>query len=37
MHEFTIVDSLVTPVILGTDFLQENNVVLEFTGKSLFQ
>ena len=31
MHEFIIVDSLVTPVILGTDFLQENNVALDFS------
>ena len=31
MHEFIVVDSLVTPVILGTDFLQENNVALDFS------
>ena len=31
MHEFIIVDSLVTPVILGTDFLQGNNVAIDFS------
>lgn len=31
MHEFIVVDSLVTLVILGTDFLQENNVALDFS------
>ena len=31
MHEFIVVDSLVTPVILGADFLQENNVALDFS------
>ena len=33
VHKFLVVDSLVTPVILGTDFLhcQENNVTLDFS------
>ena len=31
VHEFIVVDSLVTPVILGTDFLQENNVAIDFS------
>lgn len=31
MHEFVVVKSLVAPVILGVDFLQENGLVLDFT------
>ena len=31
MHDFVVVDSLVTPVILGIDFLQQNGLVLDFT------
>ena len=31
MHDFVVVDSLVTPVILGIDFLQKNGLVLDFT------
>jgi len=31
MHDFVVVDSLVTPVILGIDFLQQNVLVLDFT------
>ena len=31
MHEFIVVDSLVTPAILGADSLQENNVALDFS------
>ena len=30
-HDFAIVDSLVVPVILGVDFLQEKELVLDFT------
>jgi len=31
MHDFVVVDSLVTPVILGIDFLQQNGLVFDFT------
>ena len=31
VHEFLVVNSLVTPVILGVDFLQENSLVLDFS------
>ena len=31
MHDFVVVDSLVTPVILGIDFLPQNGLVLDFT------
>jgi len=31
MHDFVIVHSLVTPVITGIDFIQENGLVLGFT------
>ena len=31
MHDFVVLDSLVTPVILGIDFLQQNGLVLDFT------
>ena len=30
LHEFEVVESLVTPVILSVDFLQENGLVLDF-------
>ena len=30
MHDFVVLDSLVTPVILGIDFLQQNGLVLDF-------
>ena len=30
MHDFVVVESLVTPVILGVDFLHENALVLDF-------
>ena len=30
-HEFLVVDTLVAPVILGVDFLQNNALVLDFT------
>ena len=30
-HNFVAVHSLITPVILGVDFLQKNNLVLDFT------
>ena len=30
-HEFVVVKSLVTPVILGVDFLSENGLVLDFS------
>ena len=30
MHNFVVVESLVSPVILGVDFLQENALVLDF-------
>ena len=31
LHEFVVVKNLVTPIILGVDFLQENNLVLDFS------
>ena len=31
VHEFLVVNSLVIPVILGVDFLQENSLVLDFS------
>ena len=31
MHEFVVVQSLVAPVILGTDFLHNNALLLDFT------
>jgi len=31
MHEFVVVKTLVTPVILGIDFLQGNRLTLDFT------
>ena len=31
MHEFVVVQSLVAPVILGTDFLHDNALLLHFT------
>ena len=31
MHEFVDVQSLVAPVILGTDFLHDNALLLDFT------
>jgi len=31
MHDLVVVNSLVTPVILGIDFLQQNGLVLDFT------
>ena len=30
-HNFIVVNSLVTPVILGTDFLQKHGLTLDFT------
>ena len=30
MHDFVVVESLVTPMILGVDFLHENALVLDF-------
>ena len=30
MHDFVVVESLVTPVILGVDFLHKNALVLDF-------
>lgn len=30
-HEFVVVESLIYPVILGIDFLQQNELVLDFT------
>ena len=30
-HEFVVVNSLVTPIILGVDFLQENGLTLDFS------
>ena len=30
IHQFLAVDKLVTPVILGLDFLQQHNLVLNF-------
>ena len=30
-HEFVVVKSLVSPVILGIDFLQRNRLTLDFT------
>jgi len=30
MHDFVVVDSLVTPMILGIDFPQQNGLVLDF-------
>ena len=30
LHEFEVVESLVTPVILSVDFQQENGLVLDF-------
>ena len=30
-HEFVVVNTLVAPVILGIDFLQQNGLVLDFT------
>ena len=32
-HQFVVVHSLITPVILGMDFLQKHNIVLDFTTK----
>ena len=29
-HQFLVVERLVTPVILGLDFLQQHNLVLSF-------
>ena len=34
-HEFVVVDKLVTPVILGVDFLHEHSLVLDFTEASV--
>ena len=34
-HDFVVVDSLIYPVILGIDFLQVNEVVLDFTSVSV--
>ena len=34
-HEFVVVDKLVTPVILGVDFLHEHSLVLDFTDASV--
>ena len=31
VHDFLVVDSLVTPVILGIKFLQENQLILDFS------
>ena len=31
LHSFVMVESLVTPVILGIDFLQQNGLILDFT------
>jgi len=31
MHNFVVVENLVSPVILGVDFLHENRLVLDFT------
>ena len=36
MHEFVVVQSLVAPVILGTDFLHDNTLLLDFTKKPEF-
>jgi len=31
LHNFVVVENLVTPVILGIDFLQQNGLILDFT------
>ena len=31
VHEFVVVESLIYPVILGIDFLQQNGLMLDFT------
>ena len=31
LHNFVVVESLVTPIILGVDFLHDNGLVLDFT------
>ena len=31
VHDFLVVDSLVTPVILGIKFLQDNQLILDFS------
>ena len=33
IHQFLVVDKLVTPVILGLDFLQQHNLVLNFVSR----
>ena len=33
IHQFLVVDKLVTPVILGLDFLQQHNLVLNFASR----
>ena len=30
-HSFVVVQSLITPVILGIDFMQKHGLVLDFT------
>ena len=35
VHKFLVVNSLVTPVILGVDVLQENGLVLDFSQTSV--
>ena len=34
LHEFVVVNNLVTPAILGVDFLQRYKLVLDFVNKS---
>ena len=34
-HHFIVVNDLVAPVILGTDFLRQNALVLDFTSQPL--
>ena len=33
IHQFLVVDKLVTPVILGLDFLQQHNLILNFASR----
>ena len=35
MHNFAVVENLVCPIIVGTDFLQEHGLVLDFTTPSV--
>ena len=34
-HQFLVVERLITPVILGLDFLQQHNLVLNFASRSM--